>query len=551
MMTYTDRQQKFIENFEANFTYIQGFMRNVGRYGGRPALFSPLNGEKYTYAQLNARVNRLANALVRRGVRKGDVVMYMLRNSCEFVFCYLAPQKIGAVNCPVNYLLSPGEIALHIDDSQPKVFIYDSLYAGNAAKALGMCNARPEHVVCVDTNGAAIPEGHCDFARFIEEEPETEPQVTESFGIYDETTRLYTSGTTRQPKGVPLYSINEVLSAHDVIMHFPLTPMDKTMNMTPWFHRGGLHSGGPCPTLYAGGEVVVMREFHAGLTLQYTEDYKISFLIGVPAVLSMLCRNQLQSPRDISCLKGIITMGAPLDKEDCIQFMQVLTPNIFHGYGTTETFWNTFLRPYDLPEHAGSAGRACTDDDVRVVKVYQDRRAEPDELVAKDGKEIGEIILGVTAKSGMAYYGNEELSDQKFYKGFFYSGDLGIWDKDSFVTIVTRKDDMIVCAGENIYPAQIEGVLMEHPGVAETCVVGVPDKLRGQVTVAYVVPKDDTLTVKELVRFVNAHPMLAAYKRPKFYCLCKELPHTATGKLQRAVVRNHAPEDLENGILHK
>ena len=539
MICDNDRK-RFIENFEQNFTYIEGFLRNVQRYGDRPALFSPLSGERYTYRELNAQVNRLAGALVRCGVRKGDVVMYMLRNSCEFVFCYLAPQKLGAVNCPINYLLSPGEIALNIDDSRPKVFIYDALYKESVAKALEMCEARPAQLVCTDA-----------FADFIAGESETEPEVAERPGIYDETTRLYTSGTTRRPKGVPLYSINEVLSAHDVIMHFPLSPLDRTMNMTPWFHRGGLHSGGPCPTLYAGGEVVVMREFNAGLTLQYTQEYKLSFLIGVPAVLSMLCRNQLQSPHDLGSLKGIITMGAPLDKEDCIQFMQVLTPNIFNGYGTTETFWNTFLRPYDLPEHAGSAGRACTDDDVRIVKVYQDRRAEPDELVAKDGKEIGEIILGVTAKSGRCYYGNEELTEQKFYKGFFYSGDLGIWDKDSFVTIVTRKDDMIVCAGENIYPAQIESVLMEHPGVAETCVVGVPDKLRGQVTVAYVVPKDENLTVKDLVHFVNGHPMLAAYKRPKFYCLCKELPHTATGKLQRAVVRSHAPEDLENGLLHK
>ena len=550
-MTYTDNQRKFIANFEANFTYIQGFQRNVNRYADRPALFSPLSGERYTYAELNAQVNRLANALADCGIRKGDVVMYMLRNSCEFVFCYLAPQKLGAVNCPINYLLSPGEIALHIDDSQPRVFIYDSAYAGNAEQALAMCDARPEHVLCVGGDAAGLPDGQRSFSEFIAAAPDTEPQAAEPFGIYDETTRLYTSGTTRRPKGVPLYSINEVLSAHDVIMHFPLSPIDRTMNMTPWFHRGGLHSGGPCPTLYAGGEVIVMREFHAGLTLQYTEEYKISFLIGVPAVLSMLCRNQLQSPRDLGSLKGIITMGSPLDKQDCIQFMQVLTPNIFNGYGTTETFWNTFLRPYELPDHAGSAGRACTDDDVRVVKVCRDRRAEPDELVARDGKEIGEIILGVTAKSGMSYFGNDELTEEKFYKGFFYSGDLGIWDKDGFVTIVTRKDDMIVCAGENIYPAQIESVLMEHPAVAETCVVGVPDKLRGQVTVAYVVPKDESLTVRELVHFVNAHPMLAAYKRPKFYCLCKELPHTATGKLQRAVVRSHAPEDLENGLLHK
>ena len=122
------------------------------------------------------------------------------------------------------------------------------------------------------------------------------------------------------------------------------------MNMTPWFHRGGLHSGGPTPTLYVGGAVVIMRTFNPKTTLRYVERYGISFLTGVPSVLTLLASRQEKHPSDISTLKGIITMGSPLEKEACIRFQKVLTPNIYNGYGTTESFWNTFLRPYDLPE---------------------------------------------------------------------------------------------------------------------------------------------------------------------------------------------------------
>ena len=543
-----DRKAIFKNNFESSFTWIEGFMRNVRRYGDQTALSCPPGGLKYSYRELNAEVNRLACALQDKGVRNGDVVMYMLHNSVQFVLCYIAPQKLGAVNCPVNYYLSAGELALNIEDSRPKVFVYESNFADVVEAALKLSSFRPEVILAT---GGATPEGHTDFNDFLNKGSDREPVPDEPLNIYDECTRLYTSGTTSRPKGVPLYSINEVLSAHDVIMHFPMTHGDKTMNMTPWFHRGGLHSGGPCPTLYVGGEVVVMREFNAGLTLQYTQDYGINFLIGVPAVLNLLCRVQEQSGADLSSLKGIVTMGAPLDTESCIRFMQVLTPKIFNGYGTTETFWNTFLRPADLPEHAGSCGRACTDDDVRVVKVHPDRFAEPDETVKKDNAEIGEVIIASPAKSGMHYMGNDELTGQRFHNGFFYTGDLAVWDKDSYVTIVTRKDDMIVSSGENIYPAQVESVLMEHPDVVEACVVGLPDKLRDQVTVAYVVPKDSSLTVKDLIHFVNNHQMLAAYKRPKFYRICDSLPHTPTGKLQRAVVREQVLQDFEMGLLHR
>ena len=543
-----DRKEIFKNNFESSFTWIEGFMRNVRRYGDQTALSCPPGGLKCSYRELNSEVNRLACALQDKGVRKGDVVMYMLHNSVQFVLCYIAPQKLGAVNCPVNYYLSAGELALNIEDSRPKVFVYESNFADTVEAALRLSSFRPEVILAT---GGSAPEGHTDFNDFLSLGSDREPVPDEPLNIYDECTRLYTSGTTSRPKGVPLYSINEVLSAHDVIMHFPMTHGDKTMNMTPWFHRGGLHSGGPCPTLYVGGEVVVMREFNAGLTLQYTQDYGINFLIGVPAVLNLLCRVQEQSGADLSSLKGIVTMGAPLDKESCIRFMQVLTPKIFNGYGTTETFWNTFLRPADLPEHAGSCGRACTDDDVRVVKVHPDRFAEPDETVKKDNAEIGEVIIASPAKSGMHYMGNDELTGQRFHNGFFYTGDLAVWDKDSYVTIVTRKDDMIVSSGENIYPAQVENVLMEHPDVAEACVVGLPDKLRDQVTVAYVVSKNSSLTVKDLVHFVNNHQMLAAYKRPKFYRICDSLPHTPTGKLQRAVVREQALQDFAMGLLHR
>ena len=544
MHEYTYDVTMFRDTFETRFTYLNGFLRNVSRFGSRPAVFDPLTGRRWTYRQLNAEANRLANALRADGVGKNDVVMFTLLNSPEFVFCYLAAHKVGAIACPVNYRQGAGEIALVIDDSKPKAFFYDSEFAELSGQALELCRNKPLVQVVVNTKVTIdTPAGQHSYRDYVADQPDTDPPIDFDPHIYDETTRLYTSGTTGCPKGVPVNNINEVLSAHDVMMHFPMGPTDRTLNMTPWFHRGGIHSGGPCPTLYAGGEVVILRDFAPRRCLEYAERYKITFLIGVPTIIAMLARMQERIHADLSSLKGIVTMGAPFEKTACEKYMKLLTPNIFNGYGTTESFWNTFLRPFDLPEMAGSAGRSCTDDDVRVVAVHEDgSRTEPEETVPRDGETRGEIIISSPAKSAFCYYNNEPMTRTKFYKGWLYTGDMGTWDEGEFITVSGRKDDMIVSAGENIYPAQIEEILNAHPKVVESAVIGVPDKLRGEVVTAYVIPADDSLTVDELKRYCQQQPTLSSYKWPRNYHLVQELPHTATGKLMRYKLRER-PEN--------
>lgn len=549
-MSETYNVSVFKKEFENSFTWLNGFMRNVHRFGSRTAMFDPVTDIKWSYTELNAECNRLANALKESGLEKNDVVTYQLFNSSVFAFSYIAPQKIGAINNPVNYNLSPGETAQIINHNKPKVYIYDSEIKDMAVKALQLSEHKPQVVIMATTNNkeAKCPDGHILYTDYVKNQSDSDP-ILENASIYDEVTRLQTSGTTGLPKGVPLNNVNEVLSAHDVLMHFPLNSTDKTMNMTPWFHRGGLHSGGLTPTFYAGGEVIIMRTFQPKFCLEYVDKFKITFLIGVPAVLGVLASMQEKKPRNLSSLKGIVTMGSPLEKAACIRFQKMLTPNIFNGYGTTETFWNTFLRPYDLPQMSGSAGRSCTDDDVRVVKVYEDRKASPDDLAATDNKEVGEIIIKSPAKTTYSYYKNEEATNMKYTDGWFYTGDLGTWDKDQYITVAGRKDDMIISAGENIYPTKIEEVINEFDKVEECIVTSVPDKSRGEAVAAYVIPADKSLTVAELVAFCSEHPMLSKYQCPRYYRFVDELPRTATGKKQHYVIKQQAKEDLKNGLL--
>lgn len=550
-MNLTYNADMFINTFEHEFTWLNGFMRNVSRFANQNAAIDAASGKIWSYSELNSDSNKLANALKETGLVKSDVIFVQLYNSPQFLFSQIASQKIGAIFNPANFNLSPGETAEIIEHNKPKAYIYDAEIVDTAAKALSISSHKPEIIIAVNNSNKEItlPDGHISYEDYTAQHSTENPPIDFNPHIYDEVIRLQTSGTTGTPKGVPLNNINEVLSAHDVIMHYPLNPTDVTMNMTPWFHRGGIHSGGPTPTLYAGASLVIYRTFNPKTCLDCVEKFGITYLTGVPSVLTLLATRQEKHPCDISTLKGITTMGSPLEKQACIRFQNVLTPNIFNGYGTTETFWNTFLRPYDLPEMAGTAGRSCTDDEVRIVNVYDDKKAEPDDVVPTDNKTEGEIIIKSPSKTTYCYINNEKATEEKFYKGWMYTGDIGTWDDKQFVTVAGRKDDMIISKGENIYPARIEEVINRHPKVHECIVTGVPDSTRGESVAAYVIKEDDTLTVAELIEYCQSSPNLSKYQIPRYYRFVNELPQTATGKKQHFIIKKQAKIDLENGLL--
>ncbi len=538
----------FREVFERHFTYLAGVARNSHRFATRHALHDPATGRRWTYAELWADTGRLAAGLAQAGVREGDTVVFSLFNGGEFVLLWLAAQRLGAIAAPINFRLSPGEVAHVLNDSRPRGFVYDVTLTETAAAALARSEHAPELVAVVGDDPAAAP-ARVSFAELFSG-PSVPPLAWPGVTTYAETTRLYTSGTTGMPKGVSLSGLVDALSAHDVIMHFPLTPEDRTLNMTPWFHRGGLYSGGPNPVLYCGAEAVALRQFDPATVLDWVQEHRLTFLVGAPTNLALLTAEQQARPRDLSTLNGIVTMGAPLERDACLRYQEVLTQRIFNGYGTTEAFWNTFLRPSDLPAHAGSAGRACTDDDVAVVRIYEDRSAEPDDHAARDGAEVGEVVVR-SVKAGYAYVNQPEEQAARFRDGWLYIGDLATWDEDEYVTIVGRKDDMIISGGENVHPTQVEAVLAEHPGVADAAVVGVPDERWGELVVAYVVAADPELDAAACETHCRGHPMLAAYKRPRAYRFVPELPMTATGKKVHYQLREQAVRDAAEGRLQR
>ena len=544
----------FRQVFEQNFTWASGFARNTHRYAERTGLTDSTTGRSWTYRELGEVTGALVAGLAEHGVGVGDLVGYQLINRPEFAFLYVASQGLRAVSSPMNFRLAPAETAHILNQSKPVIFFYEASAAADVRTALALAEYTPPTLVEVGgAAGAAVQVP--DALRFEELLVDGAPtfRAPDGGSVWDETSRLYTSGTTGMPKAVPLTSLNETLSAHDAIMHFPLGPTDRTMNMSPWFHRGGNYCAGPNTAFYVGAEVVTLPQFEPGLVLDLIEKHKLTYVIGAPTNLERLADAQEASPRELSSLSGIVTMGAPLDRAAALRYQSTLTPRIANGYGTTEAFWNTYLRPEDLPDAAGAAGRACLDDDVAVVKVYDDRFADPTDLVAKDGSEVGEVIMR-TVKSGYTYMANPEEQDRKFRNGWMYPGDLATWDETEMVTIVGRKDDMIISGGENVHPVQIEEVLAGHQGVADSIVTALADSDWGEVVVAYVVPRPGQLTdpvaaAASLDAFCQESVSLARFKRPRRYAFVDELPYTATGKKQHFVMKQRAAADAAAGLF--
>ena len=214
----------FKELFESRYTWIEGYMRNVRRYSRKLAIIDPESNKKWTYAEFNEDVNRLTNSLVSIGIGKKDVVMLDLLNCPEFAFAYVSTQKIKAVCCPVSYRLSAGELADNIEDSLPKVIIFDSTNEKTVLEALDICGHKPERLIVTNGKSAGEVVSYKEFVKNASTAEYYDP--SSGYNIYDETTRLYTSGTTGRAKGVSMTSINEVLSAHDVMIHFPMSYRD-------------------------------------------------------------------------------------------------------------------------------------------------------------------------------------------------------------------------------------------------------------------------------------------------------------------------------------
>jgi acyl-CoA synthetase (AMP-forming)/AMP-acid ligase II len=525
--------------------YIEQYLGAFENFAEKNALTCLSTGKTLTYRELDHITNQLSNRFRVDGFKKGDMVMVCLYNTFHLPVAMLGAWKNLQIFSPINFRLSPGEIRLHLEDSKPKVFIYDSDLDETIEKALQLSTYKPG--IILSTQASSIKSAIV-FNDYIKETSGNDPNIVDRLKevdfLHDEIERLYTSGTTGLPKGVKFTSHSLLNIAIKTAYNNNYTSNDRLMNLTPWFHQGGLCTAVQ-PGFLVGGHVFGLKKFDPDEALEFVERYRITFLAGAPATFNAMVVAQKEKKRDLSSLRLIHSMGSPASRREFLLWQGIFTKHVVNSYGTTETASTLCLRSdiHPIDDKAGSAGRPFIFVQARVIKLDEEnRKAEPTELLEKSGKEIGQII---TKTPGMfnGYHNRPEEESKKLYKGWFYTGDTATWDEDGFITVQGRTDDMFVSGGENIFPQQIEDVLEEHPKVKECIVVGMPDEKWGQIAVAYVVPKNEIPVVEELDKHCLDDPGLANYKRPRYYQFVEGLPYTATGKKLRYKMKERAIQE--------
>jgi fatty-acyl-CoA synthase len=349
---------------------------------------------------------------------------------------------------------------------------------------------------------------------------------------------MYTSGTTGRPKGAMLTHSNLIWNAVNVLVDHDLIADERALVSAPLFHTAGLNML-TLPVLLKGGTCVLAESFDPGETLDLVERHRVTFMFGVPTMFDQVARHPRFTEADLSSLRMLTCGGSPVPTP-LIGTYQKRGLTFLQGYGMTEAAPGTlFLDAEHALAKAGSAGVPHFFSDVRVVR--------PD-LTPADVGETGEVVVrGPHVMAG--YWGLPEETAAVFADGWFRSGDAARVDEDGYVFIVDRIKDMIISGGENVYPAEVEDLLLAHPDVIECAVIGVPDDKWGEVPRAVVVLREGaTSDADELLASLAGH--LARYKIPKSVVIADELPRTASGKLLKSRVRSRYANDSQsrNGI---
>lgn len=502
----------------------------VGSWPYRRARQSPaktaisFRGQTQSYAQLSDRVTRLAHAMRRLGIGRGDRVALLSKNHPSYVEGLFAANLLGGIFVPLNARLTAPELTYALHDADASVLIHSGDVAPTAIAAAQQAGTRLRVVVDADPDSGAL--GYEDLIANAEDAP-----IDEAVSHDDPCFIMYTSGTTGRPKGVVLTHGNVTFAALNPIIDLDLASDEVSLVCTPLFHTAALNFVS-LPTLLKGGRVHIEQYFDAGSVLRLVQCESVTYAFGVPTMLDALSAHSDWTSADLSSLRHVVVAAAPVPPRTLRAYAE-RGISICQAYGLTETGPGALILGADNADRKlGTAGVPHFFTDVRVVDPF----GEP---VAAG--ERGEIqICGPNVLR--EYWKRPDATADAFAEGrWFRSGDVGVPDEEGFVTVVDRLKDMIISGGENIYPAEIEGVLLELPGISGCAVFGVPDQKWGEVGYAAVTFEDGiSLSETEMVEFLTER--LAKYKIPKRFLVLDEIPRNATGKIRKHELREtYAP----------
>ena len=498
----------------------------LGRWIRDRALVTPSRvavehgGEATTYAELDARSERLAEALVRLGLRRGDRVASLTANRPEHVELFFACAKAALVLAPLSWRLAPAELAYQLEHSAPAALFVEPRFDALADAALGQTSAAPLRIALGRADLDALAESDGDTGHYPPPEDD------------DALLLLYTSGTTSRPKGARITHRNCFWTNVSLDRTAEVRDADVVLQVLPQFHVAGWNVQ-PLLAWWKGATVVLESSFDPARTLELIERRGVTTMMGVPATYLMMAAAPGFADTDLSSLRQAVVGGAPAP-EALLRTWEQRGVAIVQGYGLTEASPNVLCLPHeDARRRCGWAGKPYPHIDAAL--------ADPESGAIVEGPGSGELLVrgpGVFA----GYWRDPEATEATVRDGWLHTGDIAERDAEGFYRIRDRLKDMYISGGENVYPAEIEAALHEHPAVADAAVIGVPDERWGEVGAAIVVPRPGhTAGERELLAHCRAR--LAGFKVPRAVHFTNELPRSASGKLLKRELRERYPAE--------
>jgi len=504
---------------------------NAQKYADKTALKD--KSRCFSFAQINKRVNKLANGLLSLGLKKGDKVSVFLENCIEIIEIYLACAKTGLVINPINFRLSSADVAYIADNSDAKVFItHDEFIPMIDSIRDKLLKVKDYFVVPINSEKETKHEKYKSYNQFLTEFNDTEPATLYSVKPEDTWVLLYTSGTTGKPKGVvrshESYTAFYLINAVD----FQFTENDICLNVMPLCHVNTTFFS--FTFTYIGGAIYVhpARHFDPKDILGIVQREKITFISLIPTHYSIILSvpGKERALYNVSSVKKLLCSSAPARGEIKKQVMGCFKGvQLYEGYGSTEAGIVTVLKPEEQMTKLGSIGReSCGTDSVKILD--------------EEGNEVPVGQVGELYSRGPMlfdeYYKLPEKTKASFSGEWFSAGDMAKKDKDGYYYIVDRKDNMIITGGEHAYPSEVEEVIACHEKVFDVAVIGVPDAKWGEKVMAIVVTKEnEELSDREIIDFCR--DKMAGYKKPKVVKFIKvsDIPRTASGKILHRELR--------------
>ncbi|GAB4579013.1 MAG: long-chain fatty acid--CoA ligase [Anaerolineales bacterium] len=486
----------------------------------REALLIIETGQRYTYAELNTRACRLANFLQTLGVKKDDRVSILAQNGIETIDLLYGLPKIGAIFAPLNWRLTVKELAYIVNDLQPKILLVGPEYASLAVE---LCALTPiETLLALPAASLAGALAYETIFQSPAAEPPRPPLAPD-----DPYCILYTSGTTGNPKGAMIPHRQILWNCINTVISWGLTEHDVSPVFTPLFHAGGLFAF-LTPILYVGGRILLARGFDPEESLRTIVKEQCTVILGVPTLFQMWRASPAYHTADFSRVHFFINGGASCPVELMAAWRKEKGVIFRQGYGLTEVGPNCFSMTDEESElKSGTVGKPIFHSQMRLIN--------PETGQDVGVNEPGELLIkGPHVTTG--YWRNPEATAKALVDGWFHTGDTARRDKDGFYTIIGRYKDMLKSGGENVYAAEVEAVLREHPAVAECALIGKPDEKWGEVGLMVVVlEKGRSVTEQELKDYCDGK--LARFKIPKEFVFTDALPYSPYGKVEKVKLK--------------